>query len=140
MRGISKTTIIGRLGQDPEVRYSNSGTAIANLSVATSYKPKNGEEETEWHRVVLFGRTAEVAQQYLKKGSTVYIEGRNRTRKWQDNSGQDRWTTEVLGWDMQMLGDRSEQRPQTQPADHAQKPAQPETADPNMDGFDDIPF
>ncbi len=137
MRGINKVIIVGTLGQDPEVRYGQSGTAVANLSVATSYKPKNGDEETEWHRVVLFGRTAEVAQQYLFKGSKVYIEGRNRTRKWQDNAGQDRWTTEVLGWEMQMLSKPEGGTTRPAPQQGQPEPAQQQAVD---DGFDDIPF
>lgn len=112
-RGVNKVILIGRLGADPEVRYSAAGNAMANISVATSYSRKDqqsGEwvEETEWHRVVLFNRTAEVAGEYLRKGREVYIEGHIRTRKWQDQSGQDRWTTEVVANDMQMLGSRAD--------------------------------
>lgn len=110
-RGINKAIIVGNLGKDPEVRYSANGTAIANVTVATSdtWKDKNSgenQERTEWHRVVFFGRLAEIAGEYLKKGSQVYIEGRIQTRKWQDQSGQDRYTTEIVASDMQMLGGR----------------------------------
>ncbi|HTY95350.1 MAG TPA: single-stranded DNA-binding protein [Steroidobacteraceae bacterium] len=112
-RGINKVILIGNLGQDPEVRALPSGSSIANLRIATteSWKDKqSGEakEQTEWHTVVLFGRTAEVAAEYLKKGSQVYIEGRLRTRKWQDKSGNDRYSTEIVGNDMQMLGGRGQ--------------------------------
>jgi len=111
-RGINKVILIGNLGQDPEVRAMPSGSSVANLRIATteSWRDKQtgeNKEVTEWHTVVLFGRTAEVAQQYLKKGSSVYIEGRLRTRKWQDKSGTDRYTTEIVGNDMQMLGGRT---------------------------------
>ena len=108
-RGINKVILIGNLGQDPEVRYTASGTAVANLRIATSESwrdKQTGEqkENTEWHTVVLFGKTAEIASQYLKKGRQVYIEGRLQTRKWQDKSGNDRFSTEVVANDMQMLG------------------------------------
>ncbi len=116
-RGINKVILIGNLGNDPEIRYLPNGGAVANLSLATSesWRDKNtGEmrEKTEWHRVVLFGKTAEVAGEYLRKGSQVYIEGQLQTRKWQDQSGQDRYTTEVVvqGFNgvMQMLGGRGQ--------------------------------
>lgn len=112
-RGINKVILIGHLGQDPEVRALPSGSSIANLRIATteSWKDKqSGEfkEQTEWHTVVLFGRTAEVAAEYLKKGSQVFIEGRLRTRKWQDKTGNDRYSTEIVGSDMQMLGSRGQ--------------------------------
>ena len=114
-RGINKVILIGNLGRDPEVRYTPSGSAVANLNLATdeSYKDKQSGQmvpRTEWHRVVMFGRLAEISQQYLKKGSKVYIEGKLQTRKWQDQSGQDRYTTEVVvdGYQgqMQMLDSR----------------------------------
>jgi single-strand DNA-binding protein len=112
-RGINKVILIGHLGQDPDVRALPSGSSIANLRIATteSWKDKqSGEfkEATEWHTVVLFGRTAEVAAEYLKKGAQVYIEGRLRTRKWQDKTGNDRYSTEIVGQDMQMLGGRGQ--------------------------------
>ncbi len=111
MASVNKVILIGNLGRDPEVRYSPDGAAIANLSVATtsSWKDKaTGErkDETEWHRVVFYGRTAEVAGEYLKKGKPVYIEGRLKTRKWTDKEGQDKYTTEIVGDSMQMLGSR----------------------------------
>ena len=111
-RGVNKVIIVGTLGNDPEVKYSASGSAIANLSVATSEQWKDkqtGEkkEQTEWHRVVIFGKLAEVAGEYLRKGSQVYIEGSIRTRKWQDQqTGQDRYSTEIRVDQMQMLGRR----------------------------------
>ena len=111
-RGVNKVIIVGNLGNDPETRYMPSGSAVTNLSVATneSWKDKQtGEQKdrTEWHKVAMFGRLAEIAAEYLRKGSQVYIEGKLRTRKWQDNSGNDRWTTEIIADEMQMLGGRS---------------------------------
>jgi single-strand DNA-binding protein len=111
-KGLNKVMLIGRLGSDPEIKQTGGGTLVANLSVATNHSRKNQagewEDETEWHRVVLFGKTAEVAQQYLRKGSQVYIEGRLQTRKWQDKEGNDRYMTEIIANEMQMLGGRSE--------------------------------
>lgn len=166
-KGINKVILVGNLGNDPEVRYLPSGGAVATLTVATSESWRDkatGEqrEKTEWHRVALFGKLAEVAREYLKKGSQVYIEGQLETRKWQDQSGQDRYTTQVVvkGFNgvMQMLGGRSEQpwgQPQ-QPAsaphrgNRAQHPAPPPKSapqtppsqynEPPMDFDDDIPF
>jgi len=111
-RGINKVILIGNLGRDPEVRYTPNGGAISNVTVATSdsWKDKQtGEmqERTEWHRIVFFGRLAEIAGEYLRKGSKVYVEGRLQTRKWQDKDGQERYTTEVVANDMQMLDSRS---------------------------------
>jgi len=110
-RGVNKVILIGNLGRDPEIRYMPNGGAVANLALATSeaWKDKNtGEqqEKTEWHRVVLFRRLAEIAGEYLKKGSKIYIEGKLQTRKWQDNQGQDRYTTEIIGNELQMLDSR----------------------------------
>nr|WP_290699700.1 single-stranded DNA-binding protein [Halomonas sp. UBA3074] len=110
-RGINKVILIGNLGQDPEVRFTPSGTAVANLNLATTdtwmdRQSGQRQERTEWHRVVMFNKTAEIAQQYLKKGSKVYIEGRLQTRKWQDQNGQDRYSTEIVANDMQMLDGR----------------------------------
>jgi len=111
MAAVNKVILIGNLGRDPEVRYMPSGDAVANISIATTetWKDKNGEkqEKTEWHRVAMFGKTAEIAGEYLKKGSQVYIEGRLETRKWTDKEGQERTTTEVRADRMQMLGSRS---------------------------------
>jgi len=110
-RGINKVILIGNLGNDPEIRYTQGGNAVANLSLATSetWRDKTtGEtrENTEWHRIVMFGRLGEIAGEYLKKGSKVYIEGRLQTRKWQDKDGNDRYTTEIVGNEMQMLDSR----------------------------------
>ncbi|MCP4009060.1 MAG: single-stranded DNA-binding protein [Proteobacteria bacterium] len=149
-RGVNKAIIVGTLGQDPEVKYTASGSAVVNVSVATneSWKDKNtGEqvERTEWHRIVMFNKLAEIAAQYLKKGSQAYFEGRIQTRKWQDQSGNDRYSTEIVANEMQMLGGRPQgagssvpfEPPAQQQA--AQKPAAVDTA-PIDDGFDDIPF
>jgi single-strand DNA-binding protein len=111
MASVNKVILVGNLGADPEVRYLPSGDAVANIRLATTdrYKEKgSGEmkEATEWHRVVFFGRLAEIAGEYLKKGSSVYIEGRIRTRKWQDQGGQERYSTEIIADQMQMLGGR----------------------------------
>lgn len=155
-RGINKAIIVGNLGKDPEVRYSANGAAITNITVATSdvWKDKNtgeNQERTEWHRIVFFGRLAEVAGEYLKKGSQVYIEGRIQTRKWQDQGGQDRYTTEIVANEMQMLGGRGGQgEPQYQSVSGGREressgggsrgaPAQ--AGDSQFDDFDDdIPF
>jgi single-strand DNA-binding protein len=110
-RGINKVILVGNLGNDPESRYTQAGAAITNITIATSesWKDKNtgqAQERTEWHRVVFFNKLAEIAGQYLKKGSKVYIEGSLRTRKWQDQQGQDRYTTEIVANEMQMLDSR----------------------------------
>ena len=145
MASVNKVIIVGHLGQDPEVKYMPSGSAVTNLSVATTAKWKDkttGEkqERTEWHRIVCFNRLAEIAGEYLRKGSQVYIEGQLRTRKWKDKEGHDRYTTEVVADEMQMLGKRegggapreAQQRPAA--ASGATKVA-------DDDGFDDdIPF
>ncbi|MEO1246944.1 MAG: single-stranded DNA-binding protein [Pseudomonadota bacterium] len=110
-RGINKVIIVGNLGQDPDTRYMPSGGAVTNFTVATneSWKDKQtGEQKdrTEWHKVAMFGRLAEIAAEYLRKGSQVYVEGKLRTRKWQDRDGNDRYTTEIVADEMQMLGGR----------------------------------
>ena len=110
-RGVNKVILVGNLGQKPEMRYTQTNTAVATLSIATSesWKDKDsGEqrEKTEWHRVVFFGKLAEIAEQYLDKGSQLYVEGKLQTRKWQDKEGNDRYTTEILGNEMNMLGGR----------------------------------
>jgi single-strand DNA-binding protein len=110
-RGVNKVILIGNIGKDPETRYSAGGGAITNVTLATSenWKDKQtgeNQERTEWHRVVFFGRLGEIAGEYLKKGSKVYVEGSLRTRKWQDQSGQDRYTTEIVASEMQMLDGR----------------------------------
>jgi single-strand DNA-binding protein len=115
-RGINKAVIVGTLGRDPEIRYSSKGNAVVNLSVATNEAWKDREtgeaqERTEWHRIVIFGKLGEIASQYLKKGSQAYFEGRIKTSKWQDQSGNQRYTTEIVASEMQMLGRRSDQAP-----------------------------
>lgn len=111
MKGVNKAILVGNLGQDPEVKYTASGSAVCNLSVATAeqWKDKNGQrqERTEWHRVVMFGKLAEIAGEYLRKGSQVYLEGKIQTRKWQAQDGQDRYSTEILANEMQMLGGKA---------------------------------
>ncbi len=111
MASVNKVILVGNLGRDPEVRMSADGAALCNLSIATTYASKDRNtgdrrEETEWHRVVMFGRLAEIAGEYLRKGRPVYIEGRLRTRKWQNRDGQDQYTTEIVAEQMQMLGGR----------------------------------
>jgi single-strand DNA-binding protein len=110
-RGVNKVILIGNLGKDPEMRYSPNGGAVGNITIATSesWKDKTSgekQEKTEWHRVVFFGRLAEIVGEYLKKGSQIYVEGRLQTRKWQDKEGKDRYTTEIVANEMQMLGSR----------------------------------
>jgi single-strand DNA-binding protein len=112
-RGVNKVILVGRLGNEPDVRYTAAGLAIATISLATNFSTKDrqtGEwrEETEWHRVVFFDRLAETVKQYLHKGSQIYVEGSLRTNKWQDQNGQDRYTTEIVARDMQMLGSRAD--------------------------------
>src|SRR5688500_15918285 len=111
MASVNKVILVGNLGRDPETRFSPDGAAICNISLATTSQWKDktsGErkEETEWHRVVFYNRLAEIAGEYLKKGRSIYVEGRLKTRKWQDKEGQDRWTTEIVADQMQMLGSR----------------------------------
>ena len=142
-RGVNKVILIGNLGRDPEVRYSPNGGAIANLTLATSeaWKDKNtGEqvEKTEWHRVVFFRRLAEIAGEYLKKGSKVYIEGKLQTRKWQDKDGNDRYTTEIVANEMQMLDSRGGSASYNQ-EEPAMASSQQESM-PAGDFDDDIPF
>ena len=155
MASVNKVIIVGNLGRDPETRYMPEGGAITNISVATTdkWKDKNGEmqEKTEWHRVAFFGRLAEIAGQYLKKGRSVYIEGRIRTRKWQDKDGNDKYTTEIVAQQMQMLGSRQgmggggaerEAAPEREGAGAAKGAAKPAAkAGGKFDDFeDDIPF
>ena len=146
---LNKVMLIGNLGKEPDVRYMQDGQAVANLTVATSerWKDKNtGEqkERTEWHRVVLYRRLAEIAGQYLTKGAKVYIEGKLQTRKWQDQIGQDRYTTEIVADKLQMLGSRSGgsdagQRQAMPPATTGTTAAQPQGFDEDFIE-DDIPF
>ncbi|HUG22834.1 single-stranded DNA-binding protein [Piscinibacter sp.] len=163
MASVNKVTLIGNLGRDPEVRYTPNGNAICNVTIATSRQWKDktsGDkmEETEWHRVVFYDRLAEIAGEYLKKGRSVYVEGRLKTRKWQDKEGVDKYTTEIIAFEMQMLGsregmgggdeggaggsrgaDRSEER-----SAPASRPAAGKPASKSATGFDDmdddIPF
>lgn len=144
--GINKVTLIGRLGQDPEIRYTNDGTAIANISLATSetWKGKDGskQEKTEWHKVVIFGKLAEIAGEYLKKGSLVYIEGKLQTKKWQDQQGQDRYTTEIIvniGGSLQILSSKQEDQASQQPQQGNSSQARKQEDVP-MDFKDDVPF
>jgi single-strand DNA-binding protein len=151
MASVNKVILIGNLGRDPEVRYTPNGDAVANLSIATTerWKDKNGEmqEQTEWHRVAFFGRQAEVCGEYLRKGSSVYVEGRLQTRKWTDKEGNERTTTEIRGDRMQMLGGRggggTREMPEVesaQPAEStpaAKKPAAAAGAK-KSSGFDDL--
>lgn len=152
-RGVNKMILMGNLGGDPEVRYMPNGGAVANLTVATSESWKDkatGEqkEKTEWHRVSIFGKLAEIAGEYLRKGSQVYIEGQLQTRKWQDQNGQDRYTTEIVvqGFNcvMQMIGKAPEHggQPQQPQQQQQQAPQQkmPQHNEPPMDFDDDIPF
>jgi len=160
-RGVNKVILIGNLGGDPETRYMPSGGAVTNITVATSESWKDKQtgqpvERTEWHKVVFFNKLAEIAGEYLRKGSKVYVEGSLRTRKWQDQSGQDRYTTEVVASEMQMLDSRdggtaqanNQQRPPQQRAQgHPPPPPQNQPQGdhqrppPNYDDFDDdIPF
>ena len=150
-RGVNKVILVGNLGQDPEVKYMPSGSAVCNITVATTdaWSDKSSgerQERTEWHRVVLFRRLAEVAGEYLHKGSKVYIEGRLQTRKWQDRNGQERYTTEIIVNDMQMLDARSSGTAnfdsQPHPAVFPESEPQPQQpSQPASDDFDDdIPF
>jgi len=152
MASVNKVILVGNLGRDPETRYMPEGGAVTNISIATtdSWKDKNGEkqEKTEWHRVAFFGKLAEIAGEYLKKGSQVYVEGRLQTRKWQDKDGQDRYTTEIVADRMQMLGsrqgmggaDREGGGDREAPPRGAAKPAGAKPGGKFDDFEDDIPF
>jgi single-strand DNA-binding protein len=137
MSSVNKVILLGNLGRDPEVKYTTGGDAVCNLSIATSeqWKDKSGEkqERTEWHRVVLFGRQAEVAGEYLAKGKTVYIEGRLQTRKWADKDGVEKYSTEIVGDRMQMVGGKGDGAPREQPAAKSGR----KTTD---DFSDEVPF
>ena len=147
MASVNKVILIGNLGRDPEVRYLPNGDAVANLNLATTekWKDKSGEaqEQTEWHRISFFGRQAEICGEYLRKGSSIYVEGRLQTRKWTDKEGVERYSTEIRGDRMQMLGGRTgsagfdntarEPEPATAPAAASGKPAQMKAG-----GFDDL--
>ncbi len=157
MASVNKVILVGNLGQDPEVKYMPSGGAVTNISIATTdtWTDKSSgqkQERTEWHRVVFFNRLAEIVGEYLRKGSQVYIEGNLRTRKWQDQNGQDKYTTEIVAREMQMLGSRAggssdfqqnqNNTPQQQQGSAPQQ-STPQQSEPpqNFDNFDDdIPF
>ena len=152
-RGVNKVILIGNLGGDPEVRYMPSGNAVTNVTLATSESWKDKQtgqqqERTEWHRVVFFNRLAEVAGEYLRKGSKVYVEGSLRTRKWQDQAGQDRYTTEIVASEMQMLDSRGDGQqgapaPQDQPSRPSSRPqqnGQPQRNDLNENGSRRSPY
>ena len=141
-RGINKVIIVGNLGADPDTRAMPSGNSVTNVSVATSesWNDKNSgerQEKTEWHKVVFFGRLAEIADQYLKKGSQVYVEGRLQTRKWEDKEGNDRWTTEIVANQLEMLGERMSSG-SNQPNNMDQSKSNSSFNDEGFD--DDIPF
>jgi single-strand DNA-binding protein len=143
MASVNKAIIIGHIGADPEVRVMQDGDAVCKISVATteSWKDKDGEkqERTEWHRVVFFGKLADIAVRYLKRGSQVYIEGRLRTRKWQDKEGSDRYTTEIIADEMRMLGKRDGE--QTAPrAEDPPKQKKGKSGSAFDDFEDDLPF
>jgi single-strand DNA-binding protein len=152
MASVNKVILVGNLGADPETRYMPNGDPITNIRLATTSRWKDkqsgeNKEETEWHRVVFRARLAEIAGEYLKKGSPVYVEGRIRTRKWQDKDGQDRYTTEIMADNMQLLGSRGgagEPRPEREPAQAGAGPAKPAGKTPAAGGLtemeDDIPF
>jgi len=155
MASVNKVIVLGNLGRDPETRYTADGAAITNVSIATTrrYKDASGQqqEETEWHRVAFFGRLAEIAGEYLRKGRPVYVEGRLRTRKWQDKDGQDRYTTEIVAENMQLLGSREgmgagevegaeESRAQAPARSSSGRAAAAKPAPNVADMDDDIPF
>lgn len=153
MASVNKVILVGNLGADPENRYMTNGDAVCNIRLATteSWKDKNSGEKrevTEWHRVVFYRKLAEIAAQYLKKGSQVYLEGRIRTRKWTDKEGQERYTTEIEATEMQMLGSRQGQgapagnEPPSRESDYQPAPKKAgNTAKPSFDDLDDdIPF
>ena len=143
-RGVNKVILVGNLGQKPEMRYTATQNAVANLSIATteSWKDKESGEnrdKTEWHRVVFFGNLAEIAEKYLDKGSSVYVEGKIQTRKWQDKDGNDKWTTEVLGNQLTMLGSRPSSDSSMQSNDSTSSPFPEDDSGPGLSD-DDIPF
>ena len=145
-RGLNKVLLIGNLGADPEIKYSANGNAIANLRLATTEGRKNRDGEwedvTEWHRVVMFGKQAETCKDYLRKGSKIFIEGRIQTRSWDDQSGQKRYTTEVVGFTLLMLDSRNQdtsgEQPQRQGGQSSFNASQPPSNTPAAD--DDLPF
>jgi len=141
-RGINKVIVLGNLGADPDARFMPNGNAVTNISIATSEswidkESGDRQERTEWHRVAFFGRLAEIASEYLKKGSQVYVEGKLKTRKWEDKEGNDRWTTEIIANEMQMLGERMTSSTST---DNSEIPKQSGNNASSDDFDDDIPF
>ena len=146
-RGVNKAILIGNLGQEPEIRYTPSGAPVCNVSLATAEVWKDREsgeqrEKTEWHRLVFFGRLAEVTHEYLHKGSQIYVEGRLQTKKWQSQNGEERMTTEIVVSDMQMLGSRSSNVARyDKPSESSEPPASPPSSEANNAPLDDeIPF
>ena len=144
MRGINKVILVGSLGADPEVKYMPNGGAVANVSIATTeqWKDKDSgekKEKTEWHRVVFFKRLAEIVGEYLRKGSQVYIEGKLQTRKWQDKNGNDRYTTEIIANEMQMLGSSTGSRAGSNASDSTPQES-PASSSAGDEFSDDIPF
>lgn len=144
-RGVNKVILIGNLGQDPEIRYMPSGGAVANITLATSetWKDKQSgeaQERTEWHRVVFFNRLAEIVGEYLRKGSKIYVDGKIQTRKWQDKDGQDRYTTEIVANEMQMLDSRGQQVSSSAPKRETSKAATKQAVSATDSFDDDIPF
>ena len=143
-RGVNKVILVGNLGQKPEMRYTATQSAVANLSIATteSWKDKESGEmrdKTEWHRVVYFGKLAEIVEKYLDKGSSVYVEGKLQTRKWQDKNGADRWTTEIVGSELTMLGSRSSSSNSSMASDQSESPLPEDNSGEGLTD-DDIPF
>ena len=143
-RGVNKVILVGNLGQKPEMRYTATQSAVANISIATteSWKDKESGEmrdKTEWHRVVYFGKLAEIVEKYLDKGSSVYIEGKLQTRKWQDKSGADRWTTEIVGNELTMLGSRQNNSSNDMAANQSESPFPQDEGGQGLTD-DDIPF
>jgi len=153
---VNKTILVGNVGADPEIRYTQNGGAVANFSLATKerYKDKSGvqQEKTEWHRIVIWGKLAEVVGEYVKKGQLLYLEGKNVTRKWEDNNGVEKYTTEVVCNSMQMLGRKSEESSNENTSNHSNANNRPNPnpnpnpknsgnkPEPDFDFDDDIPF
>ena len=143
-RGVNKVILVGNLGQKPEMRYTATQSAVANISIATteSWKDKESGEmrdKTEWHRVVYFGKLAEIVEKYLDKGSSVYVEGKLQTRKWQDKSGADRWTTEIVGSELTMLGSRQTNSSNDMAVNQSESPFPQDEGGQGLTD-DDIPF
>lgn len=139
MASVNKVILLGNLGKDPEIKYMSNGEAVANIALATTeaWKDKNGEkkEKTDWHRIVFYRKLAEIVGEYCKKGKSIYVEGRLETRKWQDKSGQDRYTTEIIATDMKLLGSKPSDAHESRPANKQQS-----TGTGFDDMQDDLPF